>query len=93
MCFLLCRYTEEDFGSLHMIASCMKTSGNEAPEWMLQLPRKHGGAAKKHVPPKRSNIMDDHETQQRQKKEKKRQLYANKGKGPGAGARKKPKKA
>jgi len=86
-------YTEEDFGSLHMIASCMKTSGNEAPEWMLQLPRKHGGAAKKHVPPKRSNIMDDHETQQRQKKEKKRQLYANKGKGPGAGARKKPKKA
>jgi len=52
-------YTEEDFGSLHMIASCMKTSGSEAPEWMLKLPRKHGGQAKKYVPPKRKNIMDN----------------------------------
>ena len=51
-------YTEEDFGSLHMIASCMKTSGSEAPEWMLQLPRRHGGQAKKQLPPKRSNIID-----------------------------------
>lgn len=53
-------YTEEDYGSLHMIASCMKTSGNEAPEWMLKIPRKHGGQAKKYVPPKRKNIIDGH---------------------------------
>mmetsp|Transcript_4464 Transcript_4464/g.13198 ORF Transcript_4464/g.13198 Transcript_4464/m.13198 type:complete len:148 (-) Transcript_4464:806-1249(-) len=56
-CFTL--YTEEDFGSLHMIASCMKTSGNEAPEWMLKIPRKHGGQAKKYVPPKRKDIITD----------------------------------
>ena len=70
-----------------MIASCMKTSGSEAPEWILKLPRRHGGSAKKTIAPKRSDIIDQHTRQQEgtsQNKAKKKQYWAKNKDKPGS---------
>ena len=76
-----------------MIASCMKTSGSEAPEWMLKLPRRHGGQAKKALPPKRSDIIDQHMRQQEgiSKNKTKKKQWARKNKDKTGNANKKQK--
>lgn len=54
-------YTEEDFPSLHMVASAMAASGSDAPQWMLDMPRKRGagGGKGRNIPPKRADLIQN----------------------------------